>query len=446
MKLPLGSQKLPPIQTVQLIADPIEFFRSCSQRSGDAFTVRVMGLKSPPVAFFANPQALKDIFTAPSQKFDFSIATHVFQPLMGDKSIILQSGRSHLRQRQLLMPQFHGDRLQAYGKIICKIADEVTEPIQPGDRICIGQIVPEITLEIILRVVFGINSEDRYQQLKKQLSSLLDDITKPWYSSLFFFPPLQKDFGPWSPWGRFRRRMEQIDNLIYAQIKERRNQKNSSGTDILSLLISAPDENGQSMTDVELRDQLVSLLLLGYETTSAALAWAFYWIHSLPEVLSTLRAELNQLGDSPDPEAIAQLPYLTAVCQETLRIIPIALISMPRMTVEAMEIGGYEVDAGVVVIPCIYLAHQRTEVYPAPETFQPERFLTRKFSAYQYLPFGGGERGCIGAAFSMYEMKLILATMLSRFQVTLAQQRPVKPIRRGITIVPSGGVKMIVNG
>jgi cytochrome P450 len=335
--------------------------------------------------------------------------------------------------------------MKTYGEIICQITQEVTNRWQPGRSISISQFLPDITLQIILQVVFGINPGERYQQLKTMLSSLLEDITTPWYSSLFFFPPLQKDLGAWSPWGHYVRRLQQIDKLIYAEISQRRVENDCSRTDILSMLMSARDDNGQQMTDGELRDQLVSLLLLGYETTAAALAWVFYLIYSSPQVLDKLRQELDPLGENPQPEALAQLPYLTAVCQETLRIYPIALICTPRMVKDSVQLVGYNFTAGTILVPCIYLAHRRAETYSQPEQFQPERFLKQKFSPFEYLPFGGGSRGCIGAAFSMYEMKLVLATVLSRFELELATKSPVHPLRRGITIVPSAnGVQMVV--
>ncbi len=447
MKLPDGPRTPSLLQTIHLIAQPTGFLETCAQRYGDPFTVRVLGLNSPPVVFFSNPQAIQELFTVPSKQFDFSKATHVFQPLMGKQSVILQEGRSHQRQRQMLMPPFHGDRMRAYGQEICDITEQVITQWTPGSTLSTHHYMPEITLQIILRVVFGLDPGPRFQQLKQLLSSLLEDVTTPLYSSLFFFPPLQQDLGAWSPWGHFLRRRQHIDDLIYAEISQRRLQLDSSRTDILTLLMSAHDDNGQQLTDIELRDQLVSLLLLGYETTAAALAWAFYLIHSSPEVLQKLRAELDTLPCAPEPEVITQLPYLTAVCQETLRIYPIGLICVPRMVKEPMQVGGYEFDIGTILVPCIYLAHRRPEVYAEPELFKPERFVEQKFSAYEFLPFGGGSRGCIGTAFSMYEMKLILATVLSHFQLALADRRPAQPVRRGITIVPSsGGVQMVITG
>lgn len=433
------------LQTLQLIANPTKFIAKCASQYGDTFTLRVLGLNSPPVVFFSQPQAIKEIFALPLEQFDFKKATHVFKPLMGEQSLILQEGKSHQRQRQLMLPPFHGDRMKAYGQTICQITHKVVEQWTAGESIAINHFLPDITLQIILQVVFGINPGERYDKLKIMLSSLLEDITTPWYSSLFFFPPLQQDLGAWSPWGHYIRRLKQIDNLIYAEIAQRRLENDLSRTDILSMLMSARDENGQSMTDIELRDQLVSLLLLGYETTAGALAWAFYLIHSHAQVLDKLRHEIDSLGDHPQPEAIATLPYLTAVCQESLRIHPIALICTPRMVKESVQVTGYSFCAETIIVPCIYLAHRRTETYPQPEKFQPERFLNQKFSPFEYLPFGGGSRGCIGAAFSLYEMKLVLASVLSRFELALANQRPVYPVRRGITIVPSSsGVQMVV--
>lgn len=210
------------------------------------------------------------------------------------------------------------------------------------------------------------------------------------------------------------------------------------------MLIAARDENGHQLTDEELRDQLVSLLLLGYETTAGALSWAFYLIHSTPHVLEKLLQELAKISVQT-PEAIAQLPYLTAVCQETLRIHPIALICTPRMVKDSVQIDGDNFTTGTVIVPCIYLAHRRSETFINPQEFAPERFLNRKYSPYEYLPFGGGVRGCIGTAFSMYEMKLVIATILSRFELLRTNLSPVHPVRRGITIVPSAsGVKMVV--
>jgi cytochrome P450 len=208
--------------------------------------------------------------------------------------------------------------------------------------------------------------------------------------------------------------------------------------------MSARDEAGQLMTDVELRDQLMTLLLAGHETTASALAWALYWVEQLPQVRNQLLKELDTLAPNSDPNAIARLPYLTAVCQETLRIYPIAMIGSPRIVKSPLKLMGYQFEPGTALIPCIYLTHHRQELYPEPKQFKPERFFERQFSAYEYLPFGGGNRHCIGSAFAQFEMKLVLAKILSRYRLVLADSRPVKPVRRGFTLAPPSAMQMVM--
>lgn len=337
------------IQTLQLIANPTKFFDNQGAKYGDTFTLRVLGVNSPPVVFFSSPQAINDCFVIPAKQLDFKKATHVFKPLFGSDSIVFQEGKSHNRQRQLLMPPFHGDSLKSYGDTIRRITEDVTDSWKAKNTVSMQRVMPDITLQIILQVVFGITPGERYDRLRKLLTALLDDITKPWYSSLFFFPPLQQDLGKLSPWGNYLKRREEIDKLIYTEISEHRGESDNLDEDILSLLMSASDEDGEKMTDKELRDQLVSLLLLGYETTSGVLAWLFYLIHSYPEVKQKLIDELQSLDSSKtSPEKIAQLPYLDAVCCETMRLHPIALICTPRMALDKVEVAGEKFDSGTV--------------------------------------------------------------------------------------------------
>lgn len=302
----------------------------------------------------------------------------------------------------------------------------------------------EISLRVILRAVFGINEGERLEQIRQLLSSMLDSFNSPLSSSLLFIQFLQQDLGAWSPWGRFLRQRQQIDELLYAEIRERREQPERSGNDILSLMMLARDEDGQPMTDIELRDELMTLLFGGHETTASSLAWAFYWIHHLPEVRDKLLQELESLARDADPSEIARLPYLSAVCSETLRIYPTVFFALPRIVKSPIEVMGYQFEPGIMLSACIYLTHHREELYPEPKCFKPERFLERQFSPYEYLPFGGGNRRCIGYAFALFEMKLVLATVLSLFQFALADNSPVKPVRRGITTTPSGRVPMIL--
>jgi cytochrome P450 len=302
----------------------------------------------------------------------------------------------------------------------------------------------DISLKVILKAVFGLSDEGEHtENLRELVSGLLDMTGSPLSSSLLFIRSLQKDWGAWSPWGRFLKKKAQVDDILYGEIHRRRESPDPEGTDILNLLLSARDEEGNPMTEVELRDELMTLLLAGHETTASALSWALYWIHQLPSVYETLKAELEGV-DLTDEMAIARLPYLNAVCQETLRIYPIAPIAFPRLVVgRPYDMMGYRIPPDTMMVACIYLAHRRSDSYSEPDQFRPERFLNHSFSPYEFLPFGGGNRRCIGMAFALFEMKLVLATLMNRFSLKVVGDHPPKPTRRGVTIAPPRSLKMI---
>ncbi|AFZ26509.1 cytochrome P450 [Cylindrospermum stagnale PCC 7417] len=440
MKLPPGPQTPALLQQLQWIFKSVEFLDECGKHYGDVFTVQVFDSKK--IVFFSNPQAIQAIYTDAAKQFESGRENGIFSPVVGDSSVILLDGDRHQRQRQILLPPFHGERMRNYGKLIFDISQEVTNEWVIGKPFSIRPYMQEITLEVILRAVFGIQKGERFQQLKSLLKKLLLSISSPSYSVIFFLPALQRDLGAWSPWGNFLRQRQQIDRLIYAEISERRQQFDKSGTDILSLLMAARDVDGEPLTDIELRDELITLLLAGAENTVSALEWAFYWIHQQPQVYQSLMEELNQADDS-EPSELAKLPYLTAICQETLRIYPIALVSLPRIVTLPIDLMGYQLEAGTLLYACIYLVHRREDIYPEHQKFIPERFLQRKFLPYEYMPFGGGNRGCIGSAFVLFEMKIVLASILSRWQLSLTNHLPQRPIRRGITTATASDVKMI---
>jgi cytochrome P450 len=452
-KLPDGPQQPRWLQLIQWISDPLHFLETCRERYGETFTLRLSSFK--PLVFFHHPQAIQEIFTADAKLFDSGRGNWIVRPLVGEHSLLLLDGTSHQRQRRLLIPPFHGERMNSYSQIIVESALHTASQWKVGKPFEIRTAMQDITLEVILHAVFGLREGRRYQQLKPLLAAMLNMTDSPLRSSMLFFKGLQQDFGDWSPWGRMLRRKQQIYNLLQEEINERREQPDpTSNTDVLSLLMSARDEQGQPMTDAELRDELMTLLFAGHETTATALAWAFYWIHKLPLVGETLLGELDSLGDNPEPTANVQstrfanarLPYLNAVCSETLRMYPVVFIAFPRVTTSPVEIMGYQFDADTTLFPCIYLTHHREELYPDSKQFKPERFMERQFSPYEYLPFGGGNRRCIGLALAQLEMKLVLATILSRYQLALADSKPINPKRRGFTIAPAGGVRMVLRG
>jgi unspecific monooxygenase len=419
-----------------------------ARHCGDLFIGEV-GANFRSLVFASHPEALQQILTRDTQEFrapgEFN---KILQPLVGAHSVIMAEGDRHRRQRQLLLPPFHGERMRAYGQTICEIARRAASQIPPGTPFSARSLMQDISLQVILSAVFGLEAEagERHQTLKPLLGALTDIFASPFNASFLLVPTLQKDLGAWSPWGRFLRLQQQIDALLYREIRERREQFDPERTDILTLLLSARDEAGEPMTDAELHDELLTLLFAGHETTATAMAWAMYWIHHLPEVGAKLRQELDTLGDSPDPITLSRLPYLTAVCQETLRIYPVAMLTFSRVVQSPVELMGYRLEPETILLGCIYLTHQQEDIYPQPKQFKPERFLERQFSPYEFLPFGGGVRRCVGLALAQFEMKLVLATILANYQLTLLERRPVQPRRRGVTLAPGSGVKMAIAG
>ncbi len=330
-----------------------------------------------------------------------------------------------------------------YGQQICEIAQQVIQDIQPGETFIARNLSEDITMKIILKVVFGLDEGWRFEKLKNLMTTWLGLTSSPLSASVLLLPALQKDLGAWSPWGKYLRWRQQIDEKLTAEISERRQQEHSSRLDILSLLIDAKYEDGEVMSDAELRDNLLTILNAGHETTATAIAWALYWIHQQPEVHEKLLDEL-QSSNTAEPIDIARLPYLTAVCQETLRIYPVVLFTFPRVTLRSVDLRGYQVEPQTYITPCIYLTHHREDLYPQPDKFQPERFIDRKYSSYEFMPFGAGSRQCLGQVFALFEMKLILATILSNYQLQLEEKASISPARRGFLVGPQGGVKMSI--
>jgi cytochrome P450 family 110 len=438
MSLPEGPKDLKIWQMVQWIATPISFMRRCRRRFGDRFTVKLTR-ELPPVVFFSDPKALQVILTNDdSELFDAPGELNVLlQPLLGTQSVIGLSGEPHRQMRQLLMPSFHGERMRAYGQLIHEIAEKVISEWETGKPFSVRKNTQKISLRVILRAVFGLNEGARYQQLEQLLGSLLDGLSHPAGASFIYFAALRRDLGPRSPWGRFIRLREQIDKLIFAEIDDRRANPNDGRSDILTMLMSACDEAGEGLTEQELHDELMTLLVAGHETTATALAWALHWISKLPMVREKLMNELAAVADPLDPNILFRLPYLNAVCSETLRICPVGMLTFPRVTKSRVELTGASLDPGTVVVGCIYLAHHREDVYPDPDAFRPERFLDRRYSPYEYLPFGGGARRCIGMSFAQFEMKVVLNAILSAVELAHADARPVRLVRRGLTSGPS---------
>lgn len=442
-KFPEGPKNSKFLRTARIIMNPLGYLEEKYQQYGDIFSHEFSSF--PRQVIVSNPQGIQEIFTADSKLFESGSGNQIALPLVGPNSLLLLDGDRHLQQRKLLMPPFHGERMKTYGQIIRDTTEKVIGNWNAGSQFKAQAKMQEISLEVILHAVFGLSEGERYREIQQIIVSMLDVFSNPLSATFLFFKSLQRDLGAWSPWGRFLRQRQRLDELLYQEIRDRKAQSQPLGEDILSLLIAARDEAGEAMSDVELRDELMTMLFAGHETTATALSWALYWIHYVPEVREKLLQELCAIDvENADAIEITKLPYLNAVCSETLRFYPIIFFAFPRILQAPMQLMGYNIPKGIMLSPCIYLVHHREDIYPEPKRFKPERFLERQFSPYEYFPFGGGNRRCIGAAFAMFEMKLVLAKVLSRYSLELAEKSPVLAVRRGLTIAPKGGVRLRV--
>ncbi len=433
------------LRQLKALLRPLHFSEERNRKYGDFYQITFKN--SPPTIVTSNPQAIKDIFTASSDTFEVGIGNKGLNFLVGDNSLLLLDGPAHKHRRHLLMPSFHGESLQKFSQEIINLTNKVIDNWQINQSFNVRSVMQEITLRVILTAIFGIDSGTRAEQLRKLLTALLEIFNNPLNSSLIFFPILQKDLGKFSPWGRFLSLKQEIRTLIYAEIQERRESLASGqleSRDIFSLLLLAKDENDSVMTDEELHDELITLLFAGHETTASALSWLFYWIHYLPEVQENLRFELDSLGADPDYKEINNLPYLDAAISETLRIYPIIGGTFGRILTQPMSIMGYNFEPRTWFLISIYCLHHREDLYPQSKQFNPERFLQKTYSPYEYIPFGGGNRRCLGSALALLEMKLVTATILSRFQLSLTSKNPMFPVRRGLTLAPPSSFKMVI--
>ncbi len=436
--LPAGPRAPGLVQGIHLAYRPDRFFEECARRYGDCFTLRVP-IGAPQVVF-TSPAAVRDIFTADDEALCAGAANGILRPLLGAHSLLLLDGARHARERRLMLPPFHGERMLAYGHIMREVTDRVLERWPVGRPFPVQTEMQAITLDVILRTVFGVEGAalDRLRSLLRRLVSM---VTNP----LLLWPRLQVDLGPLSPWGRFVRVRDAVDRLLFAEMARRRNAESGERADVLSLLLEARDETGAPMRDEELRDEMMTLLLAGHETSATALSWTLHHVLGRPDVLAALRAELRAVvGDGPlAPEHVAQLRYLDATVKEALRLTPV-VPDVGRLLTRPMRIDGRDLPAGVVAAVCIYLVHRRPDVWPEPERFDPTRFIDRRTSPYEFLPFGGGVRRCLGMAFALYEIKIVLAEVLMRVELQPAPGSRVRLVRRSITFAPSSGMPVVV--
>jgi cytochrome P450 len=417
-----------PVQTAIWFRGAQRFLRTCHARYGDTFRLQIA--YEGTWVFVCDPDHVKQVFTADPKLLHAGEANRILLPVVGPQSLLLLDEDEHLEHRKLLLPPFHGQRMKRYGDLMAQIAASEIERWPLGTPYRLRPRMQAMTLEIILRAVFGVREGERLERLRFQLRRLLDMVTDP-KRAVFLIalgPQRIRDFGP------FKRDIARVDSLIYEEIAERRHADDlAQREDILSLMLQARHEDGSPMTDAEVRDELVTLLVAGHETTATALAWAVERLVRHPSKLERLTAEVAEERDE----------YLNAVIQETLRLRPV--ISLVNRTLkEPMEFAGYELPAGVKVAPCIYLVHRRPDVYPEPDRFLPERFLERPPGTYTWIPFGGGLRRCLGGAFAQFEMQVVLRELVRRRTLRPAREADERVYRRAITETPRHDAEVLV--
>lgn len=430
--LPPGP-RLAAAQLLNWTLRPGPWLEACSRRYGDCFTIRTPG--SDPLVFVADPAAVKAIFTGDSEVMRAGAARAGIQPMFGAHSILLLDGAEHLRERRLMLPPFHGERMARYGELMAHITERAIGSWPVGRPFALQDRMQTITLEVILRVVFGMDDHEGAADMRRHIQRLLDTTASPLAFLFVAMPGLLR--GPAAR--AFDRVVQAADERIFNQIAcRKRDPALAERDDILSLLIQARDEHGFPISDGQLRDELVTLLLAGHETTATGLAWTFDALLRHPEKLERLTAECV--------ESDGRGVYLEAVLKEALRLRP-PLFFADRKLATPCEIAGYRLPEGTVVAPCIYLVHRRPELYPDPQAFRPERFLEESrgsVDTYTWLPFGGGVRRCLGASFALFEMTTVLRTILRHTRLTAVSSRSEATRRRSIVFAPARGTRAIL--
>ena len=414
------------LQTLRWLVRPIAFLEACRREFGDAFSVRFLGFESPMV-MLSDPETIRDLY----KERDHALPpgrTFALQPIMGPRSVLLLEGGEHLARRRLMLPPFHGQRMRAYESIVRDVVAAEVERWPEEEPFALHPRMQRVTLEVILRAVFGVTDPARREMLAEHLGRLLMDTASP---GLQFGVLLSRRLGGPDPLQRLEEQRRTIDAMLDLEISERRSDPRD---DILSMLLAARFEDGAPMSDAEIRDQLITLLLAGHETTATGLAWTFDLLLRHPRALARLVDEIDTgSGDT----------YTRAVVAESLRLRPVVPLAGRRLASE-LTVGAHVLPPGTDVTPAIWLTHTRANTYPEPYAFRPERFIEGAPSTYAWIPFGGGVRRCLGAAFAEMEMRVALAEILRRRVLRPAPgTRAERVARRNVTFSPAGGTLVV---
>jgi cytochrome P450 family 135 len=426
--LPPEPSNSPIVQTLKWAFRPLPFLQECRERYGDSFSLKFVSFERPMV-MISDPAAIKALYTEREHGLPPGRDV-ILKPILGARSLLLLEGADHLAHRRLMLPPFHGERMRSYEPILTEIVDAEIDSWPLGEKFAIHPRMQSITLEAILRVVFGVAEGPRLERLRLLLTKVLEETASPFAQLIGL---ATRRFGG-EPWGKFEGQLRKVDELLYAEIAERRATGDfEEREDILSMMMQARFEDGGEMSDTDLRDQLMTLLLAGHETTATALAWTFDLLLRHPHQLRRLRDSL-EAGEED---------YLRATISESLRLRPVVPLAGRRLSKE-LSADGLTLPAGTDVTPAIWLAHTRADVYSEPFAFRPERFLEDAPDTYAWVPFGGGVRRCLGAAFAEFEMRIVLREVLGRCELHKANPAPEKIGRRNITLSPRDGTPVVL--
>jgi cytochrome P450 len=431
--LPPGPRPPTIMQALAYWTRPYASLERLRQRYGMPFTRRLPFL--PPGVMVSHPDHIKEIFTAPPDVLHPGEGTRVLEPLVGVNSVLLLDEGDHMEQRKLLLPSMHGEKMARLSGLIEEVAAEEIAGWPRGSATELHPRLQRLTLEIILRAVFGLDEGERLDTLRDALRAQLAFGDKP--ISMVPPPPegrWRDTLGRAGPLAAFQRLRERVDTLMFELIDERR-RDHAGRDDILSMLLEARHDDGSPMSADELRDELMTMLVAGHETTASSLAWALELLPRNPDALAHLRDEIDG-GDGDE--------YLTATIQETQRHRPVLPTAAPRLVKQEIEVGGRTYQPGVALIAASYLIHHDPEVYPDPYSFRPQRFLDNPPGTYTWIPFGGGRRRCLGASFANVEMKIVLRELFSRCEVEAAGDGHEPARRRNITVRPGRGTKVVL--
>jgi cytochrome P450 len=427
--LPDGPALSPAETTFRWLAHPYAFLDECAATYGDTFTLHFTRFGTHVV--LAHPDAVRDVFTGDRHVLHAGRANVLLEPVLGRHSLLVADGDRHLEQRAGLQPAFRSDRIQSYARVIVEATRRRTAAWRGGGTFGVQRTALEISREVILHVVLGLEAGalERFRRLIHDVMVLVG--TNATFDAESDSPRLME---------RFAAARGALNDALQEQIEQRRRQP-GAGNDMLSMLLAVRTDAGEPLGDEELRDQLLTMILAGHETTASSITWGLLCVHAHPAALQALWHELDDAGRELPDERLGQLPYLQAVCLETLRLRPVIPV-VSRELQAPFRVQDRILPAGVFVTPCPYLAHRRPDFFPEPDVFRPERFLERHFSPYVYFPFGGGVRRCIGMSFALLELQIVLGMLVRRFR--FAPAGPVRPVRRAVTVVASGGGKMHV--